>query len=87
MDACDVGLLTRNPWVPRRKITVDEYLRMSEAGILRHGERVELIEGEIVAMSPTGSPHAGTINILTRLLILAVGDRAVVSVQNQVQLD
>jgi Uma2 family endonuclease len=73
-------------WIARRPITVAEYHRMGEAGILREDERVELIEGEILAMSPIGSPHAGSVNTLNRLLVTLVGERGVVSVQNPVQL-
>lgn len=81
------GLLGRNPWVARRPITVAEYHRMGEAGILSEADRVELVEGELVAMSPVGSPHAGAVNALTRLLVGAVGAGGVVSVQNPVRLD
>jgi hypothetical protein len=56
-------------------------------GILTGRDRVELIEGELVAMAPIGSEHSGTVNALTRLLVEIVGDRGVVAVQNPVQLD
>ena len=80
-------LLAANPWVARRPITVAEYHRMGEVGILGERDRVELIEGELVAMSPNGSYHTGTVNRLTHSLVHAVGDRAIVSVQNPVRLD
>ena len=41
-----------------RHWTREEYMKMAEAGIFGPGERVELIEGEIVAMTPQDSPHA-----------------------------
>jgi Uma2 family endonuclease len=81
------GLLTRNPWVVRRPLTVAEYHRMGEVGILTEDDRVELIEGQLIAMSPIGSNHAGTTNMLTRVLVQLVGDRGVVAVGNPVQLD
>jgi Uma2 family endonuclease len=86
VDREELGVLARFPAVPRRLLTVDEYHRMGEAGILTDNDRVELIEGELVAMAPIGSRHVGASNALTRLLVLAVGDRGVVSVQNPVRL-
>jgi Uma2 family endonuclease len=43
--------------IPRHRITVDEYYRMAELGILAPDARVELIEGEIIDMTPQGSGH------------------------------
>lgn len=59
---------------------------MGEAGILAPDARVELIDGEIIDMPPIGPPHASTVNRLVRLLVQAVGDRAVLLVQNPVVL-
>ncbi len=87
MDRNDVGLLSRYPAAPRRLLTVDEYHRMGEAGILTGDDRVELIEGQLVAMAPIGSEHSAASNALNRLLVLAVGDRGIVSVGNPVRLN
>lgn len=73
-------------WVPRRRIDVHEYLRMGEAGILRREDKVELIDGELIAMSPAGVPHINSINALNRMIVLGAGDRALVSVQNPLRL-
>lgn len=70
----------------RRRFTIDEYHRMAEAGILTEDDRVELLEGEIVEMTPIGSLHAGQVNRLNSLFIGRLGSRVVVSVQNPVQL-
>lgn len=86
MDQGYLGLLSRYPATRRRLLTVDEYHRMGEAGILTEDDRVELIEGELVAMAPIGSEHVATTNVLNRLLVVAVGDSAIVSVQNPVRL-
>ena len=86
MDREEVGVLSRYPAAPRRLLTVDEYHRMGEAGILTEDDRVELIEGELVAMAPIGSEHIAASNALTRLLVLAIGDRGIVSVGNPVRL-
>ena len=80
---------TSNPeegLIRRHRYTVDEYYRMGQSGILKQGDRVELIEGEIVDMVPAGSAHVGIVNRLNRLLVQAVGHRAIVSVQNPVRL-
>jgi Uma2 family endonuclease len=70
----------------RRRFTVDEYERMGQAGILGEDDRVELIDGEILEMSPIGPPHAAIVNRLTRLLVRALDDRAVVAVQNPLRM-
>jgi hypothetical protein len=77
-------LLAHNPWVARRALTVAECHRMGEVGILTEDDRVELIEGQLIAPFPISSEHAGTINALTRRLVQIVGDRSVVAVQNPV---
>ena len=45
--------------VKRRRFTVDEYHRMLEAGILREGERIELIRGELIQKMTIGPGHVG----------------------------
>lgn len=70
----------------RRRFTVDDYHRMGETGILSKDDRVELIDGEIVQMTPIGGRHAACVNELNRLLVLAAGEDAVVSPQNSVRL-
>ena len=72
---------------PRRhRITVDEYHRMAEVGLLAPDARVELIEGEIIDMPPIGHRHAAAVDRLNRLLNLAVGDRAIVRCQGPIRL-
>jgi Uma2 family endonuclease len=66
----------------RHEVTAEEYLRMGEAGVFGPEARLELIEGEILEMTPIGSPHAGAVKILNRLLGRLAGDRAIVSVQD-----
>jgi len=72
--------------VKRRRFTLDEYHRMGETGILGPDDRVELIEGEIVEMSPIGSRHAGTVARLHHLFSTRLGDRTVVWSQNPLLL-
>ena len=65
---------------------MDEYYRMAEVGILDPDARLELLEGEIVEMSPVGMRHASCVNRTTALFVKQFSERAVVSVQNPVQL-
>lgn len=69
-----------------RRFTVDEYHRMAEVGILGEDDRVELLDGEIVLMTPMGSRHWSTVARLTERFRDLVGNRAVVSVQLPVRL-
>jgi Uma2 family endonuclease len=55
---------------------------MGEAGILHEDARVELIDGEIIDMSPIGSRHSGTVNQLSRLFERAIDEHAIVAAQN-----
>ena len=73
--------------VQRRSFTVEEYDAMAKAGILSEDDRVELLNGEIVEMSPIGSNHSGCVNRLTRLFSDQIDDRAILSVQNPMRLN
>lgn len=74
-------------WPRRHRITVDEYHRMAEVGLLAPDARVELIEGEIIDMAPIGKDHTSVVDQLNRLFVRAVGDEAIVRVQGSVRLD
>jgi Uma2 family endonuclease len=73
--------------VLKRRFTVDEYYRMAEANILSEDDRVELLEGEIIQMTPIGSRHAACVKRLIRFFSQHVGDHALVSAQDPVHLD
>lgn len=59
---------------------------MGEAGILRQDARLELIEGEIIEMSPIGNAHAACVKFLNRLLSHLFGGTFIVGVQDPVRL-
>ena len=71
----------------RRRFTVADFLRLAEVGFLADDERVELIRGEIIEMSSISEGHASTVMRLVSLLSRMFGQRALLSVQNPVQLD
>lgn len=64
---------------PLRPLTVDDYLRMVEVGILEEDEKVELLEGAIIAMSPEGPPHLGVLALLTKHVVRGLDDEALIA--------
>lgn len=72
--------------IVKRRFTVEEYRRMAEAGVLTEDDRVELIEGEILQMTPIGPRHAACVARLNHLFSIAVGARAIVWVQNPIRV-
>lgn len=73
-------------WPKPHRLTVDDYYRMAEVGVLSPDDRTELIEGEIIDMAPIGSVHAEVLRLLTKRLIETVRNAAHVSVQLPVRL-
>jgi len=86
MDTHNADILLRHP-VPRHRLTIAEYHRLGEVGILRNNDRVELLEGQIVDMSPIGPRHAIMVDALVHSLAAAVGEKAYVRGQNPITLD
>jgi Uma2 family endonuclease len=70
----------------RHAFTVADFYRMGEAGILSEDDRVELIEGELLEMSPIGSRHAACVDRLINLLAGVTQGRVIVRAQNPVRL-
>jgi Uma2 family endonuclease len=70
----------------RRRFTREEYHRMAEVGILTRRDRVELIRGEIITMSPQGRRHRAFIDNLNQLLITRLAGRAIISIQMPIVL-
>jgi Uma2 family endonuclease len=82
----DTDILSRYQ-VPRHRLTVADYHRLGETGVLGGDDRVELLEGQLVDMSPIGPRHALAVDALTELLVHAAAGRAAVRVQNPIVLD
>ncbi|MCS6897377.1 MAG: Uma2 family endonuclease [Nitrospira sp.] len=75
------------PAIQTKRWTRQEYDRMAEAGILRPDERVQLLEGDIVTMTPPNSPQAVTIGKTQRALERLYGPHVWVRVQMPVLID
>jgi len=75
------------PRLLKGPFTVASYQRLAELGVLREDDRVELIDGQVVEMSPIGDRHASCVRRLNRRLSRDLRDVALVDVQNPVVLD
>ena len=71
----------------KRGFSVDDYYRLADVGILTEDDRVELIDGEIVPMSPIGSRHAACVKMLGTEFAGISDGRYIVSVQDPIRLD
>jgi Uma2 family endonuclease len=71
----------------RYRLTVRDFHRIAEAGVIAPDARVELIDGEMYEMAPIGTAHAAIVARLTMALVRAAGDDHIVRVQNPVVLD
>jgi len=71
----------------RHKLTVDDYYKIGEAGVLKDQDRVELIEGELIDMAPIGSHHAYTIDKLVEIVYQQKTSHIHIRVQNPLRLN
>lgn len=72
--------------IPRRLFDVHEFHRMAEIGIFGETERVELVEGEIIQISPIGGPHIMGVARLNRMLVPLVAEHGLVSPQSSLHI-
>ena len=70
----------------RHQFTVDDLKQFVAAGVLSEDDRVELVEGDLIDMSPINEPHAETVDTLNESLLPRVRQDARVRVQNPVRL-
>lgn len=71
----------------QRRFNVDEYYRMAEVGIIGRDDRVELLDGQVVEMSPIGKTHGMSVDAFTMMMTEAVRGQAIVRIQGVVRLD
>jgi Uma2 family endonuclease len=72
--------------MPHWRFSLADYELMIETGILTEDDRVELIQGEIVEMSPIGAKHVACVNDISHLLNRRAGNDVIVQVQNPIVL-
>jgi Uma2 family endonuclease len=74
------------PVQTRHRFNVREYYRMAETGVLKPDARVELLDGEIIDMSPIGPFHGGVVTYLNEIFTATRQGRWVTAVQNPMHL-
>lgn len=72
--------------LPTYQFSVDAYHRLVEVGILKEDDKVELIEGQIIQMTPIKSPHAACVDRLGDLLRNLFIKKSIVRSQNPITL-
>lgn len=63
-----------------------EFARLAEVGVFGPDERLELVEGEVLEMSPIGQRHAACVNFLTQVFATGCAGKALVAVQNPLRV-
>lgn len=72
---------------PTYQFSVEEYRKLGEVGIFHEDDRVELLNGEIVLMSPIGIRHMNSVRRLINHFARRFGNRCLVDAQNPLVID
>jgi Uma2 family endonuclease len=73
-------------WTPRRW-TYDDWERMVSGGVVDEDERLELVDGELVCMTPVGHRHIYMVNLLTEFLAEQARGRSILQVQSPLKFN
>ncbi|BAY65266.1 hypothetical protein NIES22_53690 [Calothrix brevissima NIES-22] len=69
-----------------KRFTIAEYHRLAELGFFKEGERVELINGEIINMAAKGTPHSVCLTRLSRELFQLVKEQGTIRTQDPITI-
>jgi Uma2 family endonuclease len=72
--------------IQKRAFSVEEFHAMNRAGLFRQDDRVELVDGEVIEMTPIGPQHAACVRRLNRMFHRRFAGSALVDIQNPVRL-
>lgn len=72
--------------VARRRFSVDEFRRLAEAGLAHPDERLELLAGEVIQLSPIGQRHAACVDFVSAMVGRQLGATVIVRVQGPLRL-
>lgn len=77
----------RDPWGAPRRWTYKDWERMVAGGILDEDERLELVDGDLVHMTPIGDRHMYAVDLVAEYLWSLMRGQGIVRVQSPLQLD
>ncbi|HEX5871563.1 MAG TPA: Uma2 family endonuclease [Longimicrobium sp.] len=77
----------RNTWGSPRRWTYEDWERMVAGGIVDEDERLELVDGDFVCMTPVGDRHMYTVDLVAEYLWSQMRGRAVVRVQSPLKFN
>jgi Uma2 family endonuclease len=72
--------------INKRFFNIDEFHKMLSVGIFSEDDRLELIEGEIIEMTPISSRHAYYVDKITRIFFQKLSDKVGIRIQNPIKL-
>ena len=73
--------------IQRKLFTVEEYHKLADVGVLKPTDRVQLINGEIITMSPTKSLHSSLVDDIHEFILVALLEKVIVKSQNPIYLN
>jgi Uma2 family endonuclease len=73
--------------IPVFRWTRAKYEQLVDSGVLTESDRVELLDGELVTMTPQGTLHATAINLVSETLRNTIGPNHLIRVQQPFALD
>lgn len=80
-------VLEKNAWGTPRRWTYEDWERMVAGGVLDEDERLELVDGDLVCMTPVGHRHTYTVDLLTEFFGEWARGRAILRVQSPLKFN
>lgn len=74
------------PLITPKRFTIADYHRLREVGLLREGDRIELIRGELLHMSPKGTAHSVCNGLLQAQLLTLLGNQVAIRSQEPITI-
>jgi Uma2 family endonuclease len=77
----------KNAWGTPRRWTYEDWERMVSGGIVDEDERLELVDGDLVCMTPVGDRHMAMVDLIAEYLWTQARGRGIVRVQSPLKFN